>query len=83
MNTLNIKERENKGVGAVIQVISMIKEISLGYHYFYIGLLLRETNVINSILFNSEVWYGLTVDQIDSLENVNILFMRKLFELKV
>ena len=57
-----------------------MKEISLGFHYFDIGLLLRDTNVINSILFNSEVWLGLTKKQIETLENIDILYFRKLFE---
>ena len=57
-NTVNIAEREKKVVGINAQVISLVKEVSLGSHYFDIGLLYRDTKVINGILFNSEVWYG-------------------------
>ena len=80
LNNKNIKERENKEVGVVIQVMAILKEISLGYHYFNIGLLLRDTNVINSIMFNSEVWTGITIHQIEILESIDILYLRKLFE---
>ena len=79
-NNINIKQRENKGVGAISQVMSILKEISLGYHFFSIGLLLRETYIINSILFNSEVWYNLTKDQVNTLENIDVMYLRKLFE---
>lgn len=80
LNSINIKERENKGIGAVMSVTSILKEVSPGHHYFSIGLLLRNTNVINSILFNSEVWFGLTLSQIETLESIDIQFYRRLFQ---
>ena len=61
----------------VMPVMSILKEVSLGHHYFSIGLLLRDTNVLNSILFNSEVWFGLTISQIETLESIDMLFYRK------
>ena len=41
----NIEERYNKGIGIVCSVNSLLKNISLGKHYYRIGLLFRETNV--------------------------------------
>ena len=49
-NEKNILDRWNKGLGITSSVISLLKHISLGVHYFKIGLILRETNVINGIL---------------------------------
>ena len=43
-------------------------------------MLLRDTNVINSILFNSEVWVNLTKEQVTTLENIDIMYLRKLYE---
>ena len=57
----------------------MLKEISLGHHHFRIGLMLRDTNIINPILFNSEVWYGVSTEQIETLEKIDVLYLRKLF----
>ena len=37
-NTVNIAEREKKGLGINAQVISLLKEVSLGSHFFDIGL---------------------------------------------
>ena len=54
-NTANILAREQKGNGIVNQLTSLINDISLGSHYFKIGLLYRDTNLINGLLFNSEV----------------------------
>lgn len=78
-NDKNIKERSNKGTSALCQVYSMLIEVSLGSFYFHIGLILRDTNVINGILFGAEAWYGVTEKQIKVLEDVDLNYMRKLF----
>ena len=74
-----IKYRENKGYGIDRQLTTMLKEIGLGSYSFHIGLLLRDTNLINGILFNSESWYGLKTKDIEKLENVDLQYMRKVF----
>ena len=78
-NTANISERENKGTGINAQISSLINEISLGGHYFKIGLIYRDTNIINGVLFNSEVWYGVKQAEIEILEKVDETYLRQLF----
>ena len=78
-NTVNVLKREQKGVGINSQLISLINDISLGGHYFKIGLLYRDTNLINGLLFNSEVWYGLKKTEIEILEAIDEMFLRQLF----
>ena len=75
-NDENVAEKWKKGIGLISQVISMLKEISLGQHYFQIGLLLRDSNIINGILFNSEIWYGVNTKQIEKLENFDEIYLR-------
>ena len=58
-NDTNVNARFNKGLGISAQVNAMINQLTLGSHHFKIGLLLRNSNLINGILYNSEVWYGL------------------------
>ena len=48
-------------------------------NYSHIGLLLRETNLINGMLFGAESWYGVTNNQLDKLDRVDISYFRKLF----
>ena len=67
-NDINIDERWKKGIGLVSQVISLIKEVTLGQYYFKIGLSYRKTNIVNGLLFNSEIWYNLKKCQIKKLE---------------
>ena len=77
-NDKNIQDRWNKGMGIISSVISLLKHISLGKHYFKMGLLFRESNVINGILTCVEVLNGLTEQQVKKLQNVDEIYMRKL-----
>ena len=79
-NDINIEKRCTKGIGIKSQIIPLVKKISLGSHYFDIGLLLRDTNLINGILFNSEVWYGMLQKHVEKLEKIDELFLRSLLD---
>ena len=54
----NINERYNKGVGIVNQVISYLKELSFGEHFFEMAQMFRQSMLLNSILCNSEVLFN-------------------------
>ena len=58
----------------------MLDEVSLGAHYFEIGLMLRESMLINGLLFNSEIWYGVSKSDISELEEIDKLLLRKLLQ---
>ena len=75
-NEENIKNRVNKGHGIINQTNSIMKEIGLGFH---IGLLLRDTNLINGILFNSESWYGRKTNNIEKFESIDLKYLRIIF----
>ena len=53
-NDKNIENTCNKGISMTSQVNAILAEISLGRHLFQIGLLLRDTNIINSMLSSAE-----------------------------
>ena len=70
----NIEERYNKGIGIVNQILSILKEISFGKYYFEMAVLFRQSMLLNSILCNSEVLYGLKKSHIETLESVDKYF---------
>ena len=47
-NNLNISHTVTRGISAVIQIVSMINQVSLGKYYFDIALFMRETT-LNSL----------------------------------
>ena len=82
-NTENIKKRVSKGLGIVTQILNLMEKVNFGEHFIEIGLLLRETMLINGILFNSEVWYNLLKSEVKDLEDLDKLLLRKLLNVPV
>ena len=75
----NIHDRYSKGIGIINEIMGTIKEVSFGYHYFDIGLLFRNSKLINGILCSIEALYGLKTTDIEKLEKCDHLFFRQLF----
>ena len=75
----NITERYNKGVGVVNQIITLLREVHFGKHYFEMALLFRTSMLINSVLCSVESLYGLKQSHIDKLESCDKYLMRKMF----
>ena len=58
---------------------------SLGHYYFEIALILRESILVSKLVFNSEVWYNLSIKQLKKLEQVDEkywIFLKKHQELE-
>ena len=79
----NIQSRRDKGMGTINSIISMIEEISFGEHVFQIGLLFRNSMLINSMLCSSEVLYGITNAHIQTLEECDKALFTQLFSVPV
>ena len=73
----------SKGLGIVNQIIDILRQVHFGTHYFEIAVALREALLVNGVLTNSEVWYGLTRSDINKLEDVDKLFLRQLFHVPI
>lgn len=70
-NNKNIKYRKSTGIGIASQIMTVLQSVSLGYFYFEMAKLLRESMMVNGTLFNSEVWYGLTQYNVADLEEAD------------
>ena len=79
-NDKNIAARVKKGNGIVKQISSILEELYFGKFFFIVAKVLRESLFINSILQNSEVWYNMTEDNINQLEKLDNILLRKIFE---
>ena len=76
-NKHNIESRVAKGIGLVSQIMDILKTVSFGEKYFEIATTLRNSILVNGILTNCEIWYGLTKNEIKQLEEVDRLYLRK------
>jgi hypothetical protein len=76
----NIKKQARiaKGKGSVTQILTMLKGIPFGQHYFEVGILLRDSLLVSSILFNAEAWYNLSSTELDLLETIDVSLLKQL-----
>ena len=58
--------------------MTILDSIPLGKHYFEVGMLLRDSLLISSILYNAEAWYNLSNTELNLIETVDLMFFRKL-----
>ena len=79
-NTKNIKARKAKGFGIVDSIISMLDTVFFGPFFFETAIILRSSFLINSILLNSEVWYGVTKAETEELEVVDQALLKRILE---
>ena len=79
-NTKNIRSRVSKGMGIVTEILDTLNTVSFGANYFQIATVLREARLINGMLTNCEVWYGLQKGEIDQLEEVDKLLLRRILK---
>ena len=73
-----IENRRQKGVGLCSQITGMVNGLSLGHHYYRISFMFRDCMLLNGILTNCNVWYPISDSQIEILENIDLMLIRKL-----
>ena len=79
-NIKNIKARVSRGLNSINQIFIILENTALGPHYFEVALLLREALLISTMIYNSEIWYGLTKKDVEELEAVDIMFHARLLK---
>ena len=57
--------------GLVNELGALLVELCLGQEHFETAILLRNTALISSLIFNSEAWYDLTKNHINELAKID------------
>ena len=63
------------------EIISTLSQVSLGHYHFEMALIFRDSSLISKLVYSSEVWYNITNEQYTKLEEIDEMFMRKIFNL--
>ena len=79
-NDSNVENRRNKGIGAVSQIFTTLKQVMLGHFHCEVALIMRDTMLISKMIYSSEIWYNITKQQYRKLEEIDEMFMRKLLD---
>ncbi len=64
----NISARRSKGVGIIGEIANILDGLCLGPHYFSVAMMLRQTMLVQILLFNSETWLRLADKDLERLE---------------
>ena len=73
-NEINVTARKNRGTGIVTQIMEKFKTL------FKVAIILRNSHVPYGLLTNSEAWYNVTQADIDMLEGVDEMLLRRVLE---
>jgi hypothetical protein len=73
-----VDARRNIGWGKVNQILGTISEIPYGPYRIQIGLQLRESILVNGMLFNSEAWSAISNKELVRMEQVDYSLLRAL-----
>ena len=79
-NMKNFKSRVNKGKGIVNKIMTRLETIPWGKHYFEVAMILRESLLVSSVLTNSEAWYNVTQAELDFIETLDLMLLRKVLK---
>ena len=75
-NTRNIGARKAKGLGIIKQILDILDGTCLGQYEIEAALILRSSLLLNKFLTNSEVWYGLELQDFKQLEQTDEILLR-------
>ena len=75
--------RVGKGIGIISQTINILETVSFEKYYFQIAMTLRESMFLNGILTNSDVWYNLKKSEIEELEEIDRMLLRKILNTQI
>ena len=75
-----VNDRTNKGNAITISATSISNELSLGVHHTSISLLIHDTILIPTILFNSQSWSNLTTSNLDKLSTIQTTYLKRMMK---
>ena len=74
----NIRQRCNKGLGIINEIMSILGSTYFGKYFFETALILRESLFLSSLLLNSEAWVGYTEKDVRALEKCDEMLLSKI-----
>ena len=79
-NIKNIKARVARATGIAVRILSIIEGIPFGQYHFEEAMVLRNSLLVSSILFNSESWYNITSAEINLSETADVQLLRSILK---
>ena len=77
-NKLNIIDRTNKAVGNVNRIITALHERPYGRYTYRAARIMREAMMMGPMVNNSETWFNITQDDLNTLSKPDTMLQRQL-----
>ena len=78
--TETLEDRRNKGWGKVAVIEGILSEVDMGSRRVEVGLMLRKSIMVSSLLFTAETWSGIKDDHLRRIEQVDSALLRSLMK---
>ena len=75
--------RVSKGKRIISDIFTILENTSLGPHYFQIAVMLRESLLVSTVLYNCQCWHNLSVKELKELSNLDRFFFSSLFKVPI
>ena len=73
-----VEDRRKKGWGKISQIMGILGEVDMGANRVEAGLLLRQSILVNSLLYSAEAWSRVSDTQLSRLEVVDTALLSRL-----
>ena len=73
---MEFEARVNKGIGTVKKILTMLEGIPFGKFHVEAGVIMRNSLLVSSMLFNCEAWYNITSAEMNLLETLDLMLLR-------
>ena len=81
-NDALMDDRVKRGTATTVSIHGFMREVSLGFHTISVYLLLHNSILIPSVLFNSQAWSGITDKNISTISTIQIRYLKKMLEVR-
>ena len=71
------KDRVDKSVGSIIEIISLCKKTNFGKHQIFSMMVMYQSVFLPNLIYNCESWSNLTQKDISNLQGAQLNFVRR------
>ena len=79
-HTQKVKERSNKGLGVINQIMNILQSTYFGKFFFEVAMILRESLFLSSLLLNSEAWVNYSDKDVRILEKCDEMLLTRVLD---
>ena len=79
-NVALCKQRVDKSVESIIEIISLCKETNFGKHQIFSLMVMHQSVFLPRLIYNCESWSNLTHKDISNLQGTQLNFLRRVME---